>query len=183
VYARGLKLANGYRPATNRPALPNAFFEVRLKDAQGQLLTTLQFPDDKANSWVRHRQNLLARALADDQQVEAVGGERVAAPGQKAPTLPIWDLDGPRRLRLRDLPDHLLRDVIDQRKGPVFRPSELSLVLAHSYARHLCRVHGAASAEIVRHTRDPIYPVVLFEGEPAPDAFQDLVATFGEMSR
>jgi hypothetical protein len=183
LYARTLKLANGYRPATNRPATPNAFFEVRLKDEQGQVLTTLKFPDDNANFWVRHRQNLLARALADDQQLEAVGGERVAAPGHKAPSLPIWELDGPRRLRMRDLPDHLLRDVISQRGGPVFRPSEWSLVLARSYARFLCRAHGAASAEIIRHTRDPIYPVVLFEGEPAADAFQDLIATFGEMPR
>jgi hypothetical protein len=73
--------------------------------------------------------------------------------------------------------------VISQRGSPVFRPSEWSLVLARSYARHLCRTHGAASAEIIRHTRDPIYPVVLFEREPAADAFQDLVASFGEMPR
>ena len=81
--------------------MPNAFFEVHLKDEQGQVLTTLKFPDDNANFWVRHRQNLLARALADDQQVEASGGERVAAPGHKAPSLFIWELGGPRRLRPR----------------------------------------------------------------------------------
>jgi hypothetical protein len=58
------------------------------------------------------------------------------------------------------------------------RPSDWALVLARSYGRYLCRTHGAASAEIVRHTREPVSPAVLFGMRPPPNAFDEYVATF-----
>jgi hypothetical protein len=84
---------------------------------------------------------------------------------------------GPHRLRLKSVPQHLA-----PRDRSVFRPSEWSLLLARSYARHLCRAHGAASAEIVRHTREAIPPAVLFFDDAPPEAFEELVSTFGEVS-
>ena len=54
-------------------------------------------------------------------------------------------------------------------------------MLARSYARYLCRMHGAASAEIIRHTKDPILSGVLLEpSAPSPEEF---VASFGEVKR
>jgi DnaJ-class molecular chaperone len=38
-------------------------------------LQTIKIPEDGANCWVRHRQSLLARALAEDQPVEPPQGE------------------------------------------------------------------------------------------------------------
>ena len=45
-------------------------------------------------------------------------------------------------------------------------PSPWSLLLARSYARHLCRLHGAHSAELTRHSRQPVSPEMMFQ-EPA----------------
>jgi hypothetical protein len=49
--------------------------------------------------------------------------------------------------------------------------------------RHLCREHGAASAELTRLSRQPIMPVVLFAEEPPAGTFDTLVSTFEEYRR
>jgi hypothetical protein len=178
-YLQPLKMTHNYHFVANRPALPGVFFEVRLKDRTGQEIKTVRFPDQNANFWVRHRQGLIAQALADDQPVEARPGEVIPAPNQKVKTVPIWDMTPPDpMLRLRSVPEHLI-----PRDRPVSRPSEWSLVLARAYVRYLCRAHGAASAELIRHTRDPIMPAVLFTNDPPPNAFEDLIANYGELSR
>ena len=69
------------------------------------------------------------------------------------------------------------------REREVKRPSDLALVLARSYARYLCRTHGAQTAEIVRLTRVPVPPGVIFGTEQASSSFDTLVVSFGEMSR
>ena len=61
-----------------------------------------------------------------------------------------------------------------------WRPSEWSLVLAHSYARFLCRENNAASAEIIRHTREPVGPDVLMGGDTVD--LSEIIASFGEKS-
>jgi hypothetical protein len=78
-------------------------------------------------------------------------------------------------MQLRQMPAHLVRQ-----DRPVFGPSPFSLQLARSYARYLCRHYGATSAELIRHSRRPIYPALMFEREPTPDAFEELVCSFGE---
>jgi hypothetical protein len=172
-----VRMTHNYHFSSNRPAAPGVFFEARLRDAAGQEVAALRFPDPAANPWVRHRQALLAKWLADDQPVPPPAGEVIAAPGQTPPAVVIWDLAGPHRLRLRAVPQHLV-----PRDRPVFRPSEWSLVLARSYARHLCRAHGTASAEIVRHTREAIPPAVLFFDDVPAESFEELVASFGEVA-
>jgi hypothetical protein len=62
-------------------------------------------------------------------------------------------------------------------------PTEWSLILVRSYARYLCQKHGAASAEVVRHSRETAPPLVLLMGEPPPDTINDLVASYGDLSR
>ena len=178
-YLGPLKLTHNYHFAGNRPAAPSVYVEARLKDAEGRTLRTLRLPDEGANLWVRHRQALLAQWLTDDQPVQPKLGEAIPAPNQAAPTVSIWDGAGPGRpLALRAVPEHLV-----PRDRPVFRPSDWSLLLARSYARHLCREHGAASAELVRHTREAILPAVLFLPEPPADALDELISNFGELPR
>jgi hypothetical protein len=152
------------------------YLEIRLRDSAGGPLTSVRIPDEAASHWVRLRQQLLVRGLIPDQPVIPRPGEAVAAPGRDVPAVPIWDMAEPQHLRLQRVPEHLL-----PRDRPVSRPSEWALLLARSYARHLCRVHGASSAELVRHTRYPIPPAVLFE-EPPPGAFEELIAHFGEQA-
>src|SRR5262249_7953997 len=82
-YLPALKWPQNYHFLRSRPAPPGAFFEVRLKDKTGKPMKTLRFPEENANFWVRHRQELLARALADDQPVQARPGEVLAAPHQQ----------------------------------------------------------------------------------------------------
>ncbi len=198
VHADGLRLAHSvhYDFLTSRPAqIPGVAFDVRLRNQAGEVIGEFHFPDPEANPWVRSRQEMLARNLAFDQQIAPQGGEVIPAPGAKAPTVAIWALpgedftgtrppapppEGNVAVHLQTVPQHRVPRPPQGR--PVWRPNDLSLVLVRSYARYLCRTHGAASAEIVRHMRQPIPPAVLF-GEPTPPgAFEDLVANYGEMT-
>jgi hypothetical protein len=193
AHADYLRVAHSYHFITNRPAdFHGVQFEVRLKNDKGEEIARLHFPDPDANPWVRHRQEVLASSLGLDLPVEQQGGEVIPAPGEKVPTVPLWALAGedfsapmqqpPQAdpnapLHLQAVPQHRL-----PRYPGRMRPSEWSLILARSYARHLCRTHGAASAEIVRHTREPVPPAVLYGDETPPAAFRDLEANFGGMS-
>jgi hypothetical protein len=177
-YLAPLKLTHNYHFAGNRPTAPSIYVEAWLKDAEGRHIGTVRLPDERANFWVRHRQALLAQWLTDDQPVQPRMGEAIPAPNQAVPTVAIWGVGADHALALRAVPEHLV-----PRERPVYRPSDWSLLLARSYARHLCRRHGAASAELVRHTREPILPAVLFLPEPPADAFDELVSNFGELPR
>lgn len=176
-YLSPLHLTHNYHFASNQPALPSIYFEARLKDDQGNVVKTLKFPDEGDNFWVRYRQSLLAQGLGNDQPFQAPRGPEVLpAPGQKMPTVTIWDMvPGNPTLQLRDVPEHLV-----PRERPVFRPTEWSLVLARSYMRYLCREHHVPAVELVRHSRNPIMPVVLFLNEPPPETFNELVCSYGE---
>jgi hypothetical protein len=190
VHGKYLRVAHSFRLVSNRPGdVPAVRFEAHLKDADGKPLETLSFPDANANPWLRHRQGLLASALAPDLPVETPGGEVIAAPGQKVPTFSIWTLPGDvpgepaepagdrkLTLRLRTVPQHLV-----PRNRPVMRPSDWGILLARSYARFLCRTRGAASAEIVRVTRDSVSPDLMFPNAPPGASIEDLDATFGEI--
>lgn len=195
------RIACSFHFDSNRPAsTPGVEFEVRLKDADGKALKTLRFPDPSANTWVRHRQEVLARALAPDLPVPPQEGEVLAPPGGKVPTLAIWllqneNIDKPSMpppppsseegvLRLESVPLHLI-----PRNRDVWRPSDWALILVRSYSRYLCRTYGAASAEVVRLTRSSVSPAVLFGNQVAPNepnnpysmVFEDLIATFAEV--
>jgi hypothetical protein len=178
-YLQQLKMTHNYHFTTNRVSLPAVKFEVRLKDEKGDVIDTLQFPDADANFWVRHRQSLLARGLGDDQPVPPQMGESVPAAGQQVRSVQIWKMvEGQgRSLYLDKVPEHLV-----PRDQMVLRPSDLSLVMANSYARYLCRKYGASSVEIVRRSQDPIPPAVLMN-EPPAGAFDELIANFGEFPK
>jgi hypothetical protein len=177
-YLAPLKLTHNYHFLRNRPGQPEVYFEAHLKDESGQVTQTLRFPDPKANFWVRHRQSILAQQLADDQPVQTRGSEAIPAPNHAVRTIDIWDMNPDQTLTLRSVPEHLVaRDRI------VYRPSVWSVILARSYGRHLCRVHGAASVELVRHTREPLAPAILFVQEPPADVFQELISDFGEIKK
>ena len=178
TYLQSLGLLNHYHFSSNRPAVPGASFEVRLKDQSGKLLTTVKFPNKDCNFSVRHRQSLLASGLADDQPVEPPQGEVIAAPNRAVPSARIWEMAGTEGLVIQAVPEHLI-----PRDRPVFRPSEQSLLLARSYARYLCRLHGAVTAEVIRHTQEPIPPAVMFiSGPPPADASGKLASNFGELT-
>jgi hypothetical protein len=187
-----LRIAHNYHFVSNRPGdLPGVRFEVRLRDRDGTLMETLQFPDPGANPWVRHREELLASGLAPDLPVQPPQSEIIPPPGEKPQEVWIWALKGEDLsgepaplpagtkvpLELRKVPQHR---VPRANVRGVMQPTELALVLTRSYARSLCRTHGAATAEIIRYTREPVYYSVLL-GNGVPD-LEDVVASFGEMS-
>jgi hypothetical protein len=187
-----LRVVHSYHFVTNRPAnIPGVRFEAVLRDQDGNVTRTLQFPDPSANPWVRHRQELLATLLAPDLPAEKPLSDIIAAPGQKPPTVDIWALPGEDFTASaapllippdRKQPLHLER--VPQHRVPRYRdtakPTELSLVLSRSYARYLCRANGAASAEIVRHTREPVSPDVILGGDTVD--LTETVASYGEKS-
>ncbi len=176
-YLQPLRMTHNYHFASNRTAMPGVYFEVTLRDDKGQFINKLKFPEEKVNPWVRHRQTLLAQGLAEDQPIEPQGTEIVSAPNKKIQTVTIWE-PGPSSMTLKKVPLHLI-----PRDRPVASPAEWSLVLAQSYMRHLCKQHRAASAELVRHSREPVMPAYLFAPELPPGAFNDLVCNFGEYRR
>jgi hypothetical protein len=193
VQADYLRVAHSYHFDSNRPGdLPGVEFEVRLRDRDGTLMETVRFPDPGANPWLRHRQELLARGLAPDLPVQPPQSEVIPPAGEKVPMLDIWALhgedfsgkpaaappDSKLPLELRSVPQHRIPRPPMGRS--VMRPPEWALVLARSYSRYLCRTHGAASAEIIRHTREPVSYAVLM-GSPAQEP-EEIVASYGEMS-
>lgn len=181
AYLEPIKMTHSYHFPSNRPAQPAVYLEVHLKDDTGREIETVRIPDPKANLWVRYRQMLLARLLADDQVAQR-GPEVIAAPNRKVPTVLIWEsVSGNDRVgKLREVPQHLPGVPLESR---VERPSDVSLLLAHSYVRYLCRTHGAASGELIRHIRLPIPPSVLFEDNIQAGNFDEIISNFGELPR
>jgi len=177
-YLQPLRMTHNYHFMSNRLNNPEVYFEARLKDDQGKV-TTLKFPDATLNPWLRHRQSLLALSLEEDIRVQPPRGEVIPAPGKQMKTLTIWEpVQGETNLRLQEKPEHLVA-----KDRPVFRPSEWSLLLARSYARHLCREHGAASVELIRHSKEPVVPAVMFLEDAPFGTFDELVCSFGEYRR
>jgi hypothetical protein len=190
-HADGLRIAHGYQFVTNRPAdIPGVRFEAILRDKDGSVLQTLTFPDPNANPWVRHRQEVLASSLAPDLPIEKPSSDVIAPPGQKPLSVDLWALPGEDftanaappagAIGDRNLPLHLEHGVpqFRLRYRDYWRPSEWAQLLARSYARYLCRTHGAASAEIVRYTREPVAPDMLFGGDRVD--LTEIVASFGK---
>jgi hypothetical protein len=178
TYLNYLRLTNDYHFPTNHPAVPDAYFVAKLRFNDSPETKTIRVPDEHANFWVRHRQNLLARALTNDAPVQPPQGESVAAPSQQVRTVQIWEQGDGGVLQVRTTPEHLI-----PRDRPVFRPGDWPKLLVRSYARYLCRTQGATSADIVRHWRDPISPAVLTMPDPPPQMFEEFAANFGELSR
>jgi hypothetical protein len=180
LHTQFLKMAPTFRFDSSYTNHHHAFFDVRLRRKKGdEPFAFHRIPDPKANPWVRHRQELLARALVVDAIIQPPTGDNIPAPGQKPRILKIWE-ESPqdRMLKIREVPEHLL-----PRERQVQRPAEWSLLLVRSYARYLGRRYDAELVEIIRHHRDPLPPAVLLSRDLPPTATEDLVASFGEVSQ
>lgn len=177
-YLKYLRMTHNYHFESNKPVALGIYFEVKLKDAEGTVTRILKFPDDKANFWVRHRQNFLAQGLGNDQLVQRRGTEVIAPKAGKMPTAEIWDKTDPDQWRLKTVEEHLL-----PRDQPYERPSEEAKKLAQAYMRYLCRVHKAASAELIRHHRPTVRPEALFRGNALPEELTVNKSNFGEYRR
>jgi hypothetical protein len=175
-YLRLIKLTHSYHFPTSRHQDFAAYLEVRLKDAQGNEVARVKFPEDGANCAVRHRQATLVNWFTGDMGVMPPNGEVIPAPGQKAPTVDIWDETSPREGHLKTIPLHVLRD----RPGPAMRPSDVAVLLAHSYARYLCRTHGATSAEVIRHAKPALPPFAMYPDFNGAGGFEEFTSDFGD---
>jgi hypothetical protein len=195
-YLEPAKLLAHYHFSSNRLSQqPGARFTVRLTDSSGKHLKTLEFPDKEANPWVRHRQELLAKALANDDVQPLPEGVRLSGqPGGRK--VEYWLPETETRWTLQVVEEHklhkIVKDLRDQKKLPpmmdLVRPSDWAMLVARSYARHLCREHGAARAEVIRTTQMPPRPELLrFQGRPEdpppPLGYPHVItANFGELT-
>lgn len=174
-YLRPLHLNHNYHFNSNRNDVSIVEFEVKLRDRDGNMLKTVKFPEADANPWNRERQKHLALGLGDDQPVQPPRGEAIPAPGGKVKMVTMWEgTQNDPTLRVKEVPEHLV-----PRDHPVFAPSDWARLLARAYARYLGRQYGAASAEIVRRSREPIMPAAMFSSPQTMDSFDELVSTFG----
>lgn len=176
-YLKPLRMTHNYHFNSNRPAPFAAYFEARLKDEAGNV-TVLKFPDEKANGWVRHRQELLAQNLAQDQRLPPRGAQPVAEAGM-LPKIDVWEPDGPFTLRLKSVTELELKPMQQYEQ-----PSAWTKVVAQSYARYLLREHKAVSVELVRCSRPTVMPMMMFLPDAQiKDSFTEMKAHFGEYRR
>src|SRR5262249_54167751 len=93
-HADYLRVTHDFHFVSNKPGeIPGVRFEVRLREKDGTLMETLQFPDPNANPWLRHRQELFARFFAPDQPVESPRSDVIYPAGQE-PLIPLWAIHG-----------------------------------------------------------------------------------------
>jgi hypothetical protein len=169
-----LRLSLNYHLFANRePANQGVYLEFRLKDEQDKELARAKLPDDDANVWVRHRQLVLIQIFASDQLITPPLSEVIAAPGREVPTVQFWEEGLLRTTDINQIP----------RNRPVFAPSQWTFLFARSYARYLCRQHGAAKVEVLRHHQDPMRPNVLTREGVSAKEFEERISNFGEFAR
>jgi hypothetical protein len=170
TYLAGLKINPNYRFESNRPEAPGVYFIARVKDAAGSVVATVRVPDPDANPWVRYREGRLAQWLGQDMMVPPPQAPKLPAPGQQPSLVTYWKKTaGEHTFQLVEEPEHLV-----DRRGPAFQPSPMSLLMARSYTRFLCRAHGGTSVEIERHMKAPIPLSLLFPNANRPDANKSL---------
>ena len=181
-YLRPLRMTHNYHFASNRTPHVAVYFEAHLKDEAGKE-TVLKFPDDKAFWWVRHRQELLAQNLVQDQQRPPVGTQPVA-PADKLPKFQVWmPVEQQPKLELKTVTDLDLKPA-----QPYDQPSAWMLLVADSFGRYLMREHKAVSVELVRCSRATVGPTMLMvleqkREEQLKDGFTEMKAYFGEKRR
>jgi hypothetical protein len=182
AYLEPLRLTHTYHYASDRPLVSAVWFEGKLKNANGDVFKTVKIPEESANFSVRHRQHLIAMFLGNDQPVQAPRAESISAPGQKMRQVSIWEGGEANTLRLIQKEEHLV-----PKDRPVMRPTDWSLILARSYQRYLNRRYKADAVELVRHSKEPVMPGLMFlprrpDGtlETPPETFSELISTYGE---
>lgn len=186
-YLQPLRLASDYHYMSNRVDMPQVELEAILRDEKGNVMQTLSFPSAKDNPWVRQRHALLAEQLGGDMPVPIPRGEMIPAKGQETEKLTVWYPPSPqeKKLVLRETEQHLVKDLIKDPSMQLSRPRDWTLLAARSYARYLCRKHGAASVTLVRKSNDPIMPALLFLPDELipPGTFDTLASQFEEYRR
>src|SRR5262249_45025265 len=142
---------------------------------------TVQLPDEDANFWVRHRQQMVAANLGGDLEVpQPAPGEQIERPGARPALLAIWDRspDDPM-WHLQDVSQLRLRDKFrEPGRNRVLQPSRWAQTIAASLGRYYCRTYGAHSAEVIRIHRNPLPPDLLRLDEDDTKAFVERFGLF-----
>jgi hypothetical protein len=178
-YVKLLQLTNHYHFATDRTAHLGVYLEARLKDGEGNEIARVKYPQDDASFWLKHRQGLLVQKLTMDELVAVPTTERVAAPNRAVEMVTLWEEYENRKMRLKTVDRNSL---IGSMRRPE-QPSDLCMLYVKAYARYLCREHGAAKVEILRHHQEPIPPGALFDDNIPAGAFDEVISNFGEFPR
>ncbi len=169
-YLESLRMTHDYHFATNRVSVPDVKFQIKLYDKHNKVIDTLDFPENAPNPWVRHRLEIMAQQLGDDMPVSPRLGESIGKV-----MINVWEPDGDANVIKQIRPHEISKD------RPVFAPSPRSILIARAYVRYQCRLHGASSGELVRRSRDPVEPSILVLPQMPREAFQEMVASFGQM--
>lgn len=148
-YRQALRLTEDYRFSSNlRPDSDNQV-EIRLKDKDGKVIKTVLLP--QSNSWLGsyQREQLIANLLSKNEAVDAPEGEKIPPPGQQVPMASYWKAQGSNKLwKLEITPEHLL-----PREEEMARPTDLSVILAKSLARHAQKKYGGESADVALRSK------------------------------
>ena len=157
-YLQSLGMAHHDHHVSDDPARRGVFLELRLEDAEGRPLTTLTLPNPESNWWIRHRQSLLVRALADDIPIAPPEGEMISAPGQSASTTPIWEVSSNGGLELRDESLARQKSLCCWRgRWPDISAALRELPRSKSFVTHKKRSHRQSCSFLIRQlTSQPV---------------------------
>ena len=176
-YLRLLHMDHDYHFQANHTDLSAVVFEARLLDKDKKEITTLTFPQKKVNFWVRHRQALLAQGLGEDRPVEGSRGNPIAAPGQRSREVEIWE---PLKI---NSPHFVLKKKANITSSEELSgPSARALLLAKAYVRYLGRTQKAAYVELIRRSRNPVLPDMVFTHKQLRDQGKDPIYDLTEMN-
>jgi hypothetical protein len=162
-YLQPLGMTGDFSYTSDRVDQPDVYFEARLRNEHGEVVKKLRFPSPEDSVWLRQCYSLLAEGLGGDAPVPVQQMVQIPAPGQESPRIKVWNPPVPmeKKLVLLETEQHKVKSLMKDPSMQLSKPREWTLLLARSYARHLCRQEKVASVELVRYSRDPIMPVVL----------------------
>lgn len=156
-YRQALHLIEDYRFASNELSLADHRIEIRCTPKESAEGETLKFPDPGALPGTRHRQSLIARVLADYKPLEPPAGEKIPPPGQRPNVATYWmrTEDGSSASLVR-VPEHLL-----PRDQALVAPTDYSMILARSLARHAALRTKKDKAEVVLISKPTYGPILV----------------------
>lgn len=110
-YLDPLRLQDDYRFSSNVKPDDDFRLELQLKDAQGNDLGIVRYPDPNASRSTQHRQKLVAEILRNPIFLQPRAGEFIPPDGQTIPMVKYWKQLDDRSFQLEEIDINQFRDL------------------------------------------------------------------------
>ncbi len=178
-YLKHLRMTHNYHFRSIRPGSPEVELEARLQMKDGTE-KVIVLPDQSANAAIQRRQRLYLQWIIPDVPVEVPREERIPAPGEKPPEFRYMEERPDGTMTLKSIEAHRAKAMIPSPMVP--QPTEMTMLVLRSYARHLKRKYDPKSIRLIRRHWNPIPPAVVMNRQNMPmNMIQKWTADFGEV--